>query len=137
METGGGADRMRSDDREAAGGRRTAVGAGGGGYGPAYFPQLLVGMHSRPREGSKVGSVISPGPGGGVELKETRLGPLSRASSSAMLVAIWLTVPSTTAMRAWSSVAAEYPQRWVGSASQKRSSEYTSHCVGWLHLNGT
>ncbi|PKI32732.1 hypothetical protein CRG98_046877, partial [Punica granatum] len=89
METGGGADRMCSEDRKAAGGRGTAVGAGGGGYGPG------------------VGSVIGPCLGGGVELEEARLGPLSRASSSAMLVAIWLTVPSRVAMRAWSSVAAE------------------------------
>ncbi|OWM80229.1 hypothetical protein CDL15_Pgr012360 [Punica granatum] len=35
-----------------------------------------------------VGSTVGPGPSGGVELEEARLGPLSRASSSAMLVAI-------------------------------------------------
>ncbi|PKI41908.1 hypothetical protein CRG98_037702 [Punica granatum] len=32
IETGGGADRMCSEDRKVAGGRETAVGAGGGGY---------------------------------------------------------------------------------------------------------
>ncbi|PKI55770.1 hypothetical protein CRG98_023838 [Punica granatum] len=64
METGGGADKMCSEDRKVAGGRGTAAGAGGCGNG------LVKG-----------------------------------ASSSAMLVAIWLTVPSSAAMRAWSSEA--------------------------------
>ncbi|PKI49528.1 hypothetical protein CRG98_030065 [Punica granatum] len=33
METGGGADKACSEDKNAAGGRGTAVGAGGGGKG--------------------------------------------------------------------------------------------------------
>ncbi|PKI62000.1 hypothetical protein CRG98_017586 [Punica granatum] len=74
MGTGRGTDRTCPENRRVAGGRGTAVGAGGGGYG-------LV----------KVCSV------GGVRA--------STASSSAMLVAIWLIVPSSAAMRAWSSEA--------------------------------
>ncbi|OWM74313.1 hypothetical protein CDL15_Pgr002573 [Punica granatum] len=46
-------------------------------------------------------------PEGGVELEDARFGPLSRANNSAMLVVMfaanWLTVPSSAAMRAWSS----------------------------------
>ncbi|OWM77793.1 hypothetical protein CDL15_Pgr011154 [Punica granatum] len=42
-----------------------------------------------------------------MELEHARFGPLSRASSSAMLVAIWLTVPSSAVMRAWLSEADE------------------------------
>ncbi|PKI52667.1 hypothetical protein CRG98_026943 [Punica granatum] len=84
METGGGADKMCFEDRKVAGGRGTAARAG------------VSGAHG-------VGSAVGPSPGGGVELEEARLDPLSRASSSAMLVAIWLTVPSSAAMRGWSS----------------------------------
>ncbi|PKI62707.1 hypothetical protein CRG98_016902 [Punica granatum] len=44
-----------------------------------------------------------------VELEDARFGPLSRANSSAMLVVMlaanWLTMPSSVAMRAWSSEA--------------------------------
>ncbi|OWM72874.1 hypothetical protein CDL15_Pgr023279 [Punica granatum] len=46
------------------------------------------------------GSTVGPCSGGGVELEEARFGPLSRASSFAMLAAIWLTVPSRVVMRA-------------------------------------
>ncbi|OWM67444.1 hypothetical protein CDL15_Pgr027201 [Punica granatum] len=103
METGGGADRMCSADRKAAGGRGTTEGAGGGGNclvkgwtvdvysvggaGASTFSGAWVGgAHG-------VGSTVGPGLEGGVELEEARLGPLSKASSSAILVAIWLTVP--------------------------------------------
>ncbi|OWM68489.1 hypothetical protein CDL15_Pgr020695 [Punica granatum] len=54
-----------------------------------------------------VGSAVGPCPEGGVELKDAQFDPLSRANNSAMLVvmlaASWLTVPSSAAMRAWSS----------------------------------
>ncbi|OWM84150.1 hypothetical protein CDL15_Pgr026460 [Punica granatum] len=57
----------------------------------------------------EVGSIVGPCPEGGVELEDAQFGPLSRANSSAMLVvmlaASWLTVPSSGAMRAWSSEA--------------------------------
>ncbi|PKI46858.1 hypothetical protein CRG98_032754 [Punica granatum] len=74
-----------------------------------------------------VGSTVGPGLGGGVELEEARLGPLSKASSFAMLVAIWLTVPSSAAMQAWSLVAAE-----VGEAGGRGAPEDTGggRCVG-------
>ncbi|PKI37960.1 hypothetical protein CRG98_041649, partial [Punica granatum] len=64
---------------------------------------------------------------GGVELEEARLGPLSKASSSAILVAIWLTVPSRAAMRAWSLVAAD-----VGEAGGRGALEGAGggRCVG-------
>ncbi|OWM73808.1 hypothetical protein CDL15_Pgr012371 [Punica granatum] len=55
----------------------------------------------------EVGSTVGPCPEGGVELEDARFGPLSRANSSTILVVIlaasWLTVPSSAAMRAWSS----------------------------------
>ncbi|PKI67069.1 hypothetical protein CRG98_012533 [Punica granatum] len=55
----------------------------------------------------QVGSTVGPCPEGGVELEDARFGPLSRANSSAMLVVMlatsWLTVPSSAAMREWSS----------------------------------
>ncbi|OWM64094.1 hypothetical protein CDL15_Pgr020705 [Punica granatum] len=55
----------------------------------------------------EVGSTVGPCLEEGVELEEARFGPLSRANSSAMLVvmlaASWLIVPSSAAMRAWSS----------------------------------
>ncbi|PKI78390.1 hypothetical protein CRG98_001211 [Punica granatum] len=62
-----------------------------------------------------------------MELEEVRLGPLSKASNSAMLVAIWLTVPSRAAMRAWSLVAAE-----VGEAGGRGAPEDArcGRCVG-------
>ncbi|OWM73914.1 hypothetical protein CDL15_Pgr008064 [Punica granatum] len=79
METGGGTDRAWSEVRNAACGRGTALGASGGGKG-----------------------IVN-----GVELEEARFSPLSRANSSAMLVvmlvASWLTMPSSAAMRAWAS----------------------------------
>ncbi|OWM90890.1 hypothetical protein CDL15_Pgr027377 [Punica granatum] len=68
-----------------------------GGAGASMFSGAWVG--GTPGAGSTVG----PCPGGGVELEDARFGPLSRASSSAMLAAIWLTVPSSAVMRAWSS----------------------------------
>ncbi|PKI49623.1 hypothetical protein CRG98_029984, partial [Punica granatum] len=75
----------------------------------------------------RVGSTVGPSPGGGVELEEARFGPLSRASSSAMLVAIWLTVPSRAAMRAWSFVAVE-----VGEAGGRGAPDVAGggRCVG-------
>ncbi|OWM64344.1 hypothetical protein CDL15_Pgr009267 [Punica granatum] len=95
MEIGGGADKACSEDKNAAGGRGTAVGAGGGGKGT-----WVDGIQG-------AGSIVGPCPGEGVELKDARFGPLSRANSSAMLVvmltASWLTVPSSAAIRTWSS----------------------------------
>ncbi|OWM77072.1 hypothetical protein CDL15_Pgr002596 [Punica granatum] len=92
-----------------------------GGAGASTFSGAWVGgAHG-------VGSTVGPGPGGGVELEKARLGPLSRASSSAMLVAIWLTVPSSAAMRAWSSVAAEVSEASGRGAPEDAGGE---RCVG-------
>ncbi|PKI37331.1 hypothetical protein CRG98_042273, partial [Punica granatum] len=120
METGGGADRTCSEDRKVAGGGGTTEGAGGGGGTSTFSGAWFGGAHG-------VGSIVGPGPGGGVELEEARFGPLSKASSSAMLVAIWLTVPSRAAMRAWSLVVAE-----VGEAGGRGVLEGVGggRCVG-------
>ncbi|OWM77028.1 hypothetical protein CDL15_Pgr010116 [Punica granatum] len=108
METGGGADRMCSEDRK---GWTVDVCSVGGAGASTFSGAWFGGAHG-------VGSIVGPGPGGGVELEEARLGPLSKASSSAMLVAIWLTVPSRAAMRAWSLVAVE-----VGEAGGRGAPE--------------
>ncbi|OWM73947.1 hypothetical protein CDL15_Pgr009133 [Punica granatum] len=74
-----------------------------GGAGASVFSGTWVGGIQ------DVGSAVGPCPEGGVELEDARFGPLSRANNSAMLVvtlaANWLTVPSSAAMRAWSSEA--------------------------------
>ncbi|OWM63997.1 hypothetical protein CDL15_Pgr006367 [Punica granatum] len=64
------------------------------------------------------GSTIVPYPGGGVEFEKARFGPLSKAMSSTMSAAIWLTVPlnvvmppSSAAMHAASS--AEEDGSWA------------------------
>ncbi|PKI65575.1 hypothetical protein CRG98_014075 [Punica granatum] len=74
-----------------------------GGAGASVFSGTWVGGIQ------DVGSAVGPYPEGGVELEDARFGPLSRANSSAMLVVMlaanWLTVPSSAAMRSWSSEA--------------------------------
>ncbi|PKI32399.1 hypothetical protein CRG98_047210 [Punica granatum] len=92
-----------------------------GGAGASTFSGAWIGgAHG-------VRSTVGPGPGGGVELEEAQLGPLSKASSSAILVAIWLTVPSRAAIRAWSLVAMD-----VGEAGGRGAPEGAGggRCVG-------
>ncbi|OWM73810.1 hypothetical protein CDL15_Pgr012373 [Punica granatum] len=71
-----------------------------GGAGASVFSETWVGGIQ------DVGSTVGPCPEGGVELEDAQFGPLSRANNSAMLVVMfvanWLTVPSSTVMRAWS-----------------------------------
>ncbi|XP_031374108.1 uncharacterized protein LOC116188775 [Punica granatum] len=119
MEIGGGADRACSEDRNVAGGRGTAVGAGGGGNGLVKGCTVDVcsvgGAGASVLFGTWVGgiqgvrSTVGHCPSGGVELEDARFDPLSRANSSAMLAVMLaanrLTVPSSAVKRAWSSEA--------------------------------
>ncbi|PKI60295.1 hypothetical protein CRG98_019350 [Punica granatum] len=117
MGTGDGASMAGSD---GGGGAVAGRVAGGGGILTGWIAGTCIAGTSTPSGvwfgGSQgFGSIVGPYPGGRVEFEEVRFGALSKAMSSAMSVAIWLTVPFNVVMSP-SSMTMRAPSVEVGDA---------------------
>ncbi|OWM68672.1 hypothetical protein CDL15_Pgr023637 [Punica granatum] len=100
MGTGGGVSMAGFD---GGGGAVAGRVAGGGGILTGWIAGTCIAGASTPSGvwfGGSQGfeSTVGPYPGGRVEFEEVRFGALSKAMSSAMSAAIWLTVPFNVVM---------------------------------------